>query len=122
MHKGLLSFDEIKKNNKKKKQQTNKTNNFIQYFALISKISVLWKKKIKTFFESGNSFLVALDKTSLLRVRTKNTFIYKDLIRTKIIKSNGKYETWSRQLECTIGANEWTNSFVLARFCTKTQN
>ena len=107
----LLSFDEIK--------QKTKINNFIQYFALISKISVMWKKKIKTFFESGNDFLVALDKTSLLCVRAKNKFIYKDLIRTKIIKPNGKLETWSRQLECAIGANEWTNSFASARFCTK---
>jgi len=79
----------------------------------------MWKKKIKTFFESGNDFLVALDKTSLLCVRAKNKFIYKDLIRTKIIQQYGKHETWSRQLECAIGANEWTNSFASARFCTK---
>jgi hypothetical protein len=65
----------------------------------------MWKKKIKTFFESGNDFLVALDKTSLLSVRAKNKFIDKELIRTKIIKPNGKLETWSRQLECAIGAN-----------------
>ena len=106
----LIPFEIIK--------QKTRSDDFLKYFSLISRIPKAWKDAIKKHLVQNN-FEKQEDKIMNLQKQNSLKFVYKDLLNKTKRQHTAKHETWIQVFNKSISSEEWSQIYTRAKSCTK---